>query len=94
MPTRRGVLMVAVLPSPSRNDAKPIPPPVLRLLCPGNAVLAAAEASAKPVVVIFLGADPAQVTRKGVYGAAYLAQAADMAVALATIRVTLLTPTV
>jgi succinyl-CoA synthetase alpha subunit len=46
-------------------------------------VLAAAEASAKPVVVIFLGADPASVTRKGVYGASYLAQAADMAVALA-----------
>src|SRR5215813_13940087 len=46
-------------------------------------VLAAAEASAKPVVVIFLGADPASVTRKGVYGAGYLAQAADMAVALA-----------
>jgi succinyl-CoA synthetase alpha subunit len=46
-------------------------------------VLAAAEASAKPVVVIFLGADPATVTRKGVYGASYLAQAADMAVALA-----------
>src|SRR5208283_3895237 len=46
-------------------------------------VLAAAEASAKPVVVIFLGADPATITRNGVYGAAYLAQAADMAVALA-----------
>ena len=46
-------------------------------------VLAAAEASAKPVVVIFLGADPAAVTRNGVYGAAYLAQAADMAAALA-----------
>jgi succinyl-CoA synthetase alpha subunit len=47
------------------------------------AVLGAAEASAKPVVVIFLGADPATITRNGVYGAAYLAQAADMAVALA-----------
>ena len=46
-------------------------------------VLAAAEASAKPVVVIFLGADPAAVTRNGVYGAANLAQAADMAAALA-----------
>ena len=46
-------------------------------------VLAAAEASAKPVVVIFLGADPASITRNGVHGAAYLAQAADMAVALA-----------
>lgn len=47
------------------------------------AVLAAAEASVKPVVVIFLGADPASITGNGVYGAAYLAQAADMAVALA-----------
>jgi FdrA protein len=47
------------------------------------AVLAAASASAKPVVAIFLGADPASITGKGVYGAAYLAQAADMAVALA-----------
>ena len=47
------------------------------------AVLDAAGASAKPVVVIFLGADPSAVTRDGVYGAAYLAQAADMAVALA-----------
>jgi hypothetical protein len=34
------------------------------------------------VVVIFLGADPAEISRKGVYGAEYLAQAADMAVAL------------
>ena len=47
------------------------------------AVLGAAEASAKPVVAIFLGADPASITQKGVHGAAYLAQAADMAVALA-----------
>src|SRR6185436_5696783 len=47
------------------------------------AVLAAASASAKPVVAIFLGADPASITGKGVYGAAYLSQAADMAVALA-----------
>ena len=46
-------------------------------------VLSAAEASDKPVVVIFLGADPASITRNGVYGAAYLAQAADMAVELA-----------
>jgi succinyl-CoA synthetase alpha subunit len=46
-------------------------------------VLAAAQASAKPVVVIFLGQDPATITRRGVFGAAYLAQAADMAVALA-----------
>lgn len=47
------------------------------------AVLAAAEACSKPVVAIFLGADPASITRNGVHGAAYLAQAADMAVALA-----------
>jgi FdrA protein len=47
------------------------------------AVLGAAEASAKPVVVIFLGAAPSTITRNGVYGAAYLAQAADMAAALA-----------
>ncbi|MBB3603041.1 succinyl-CoA synthetase alpha subunit [Mycolicibacterium sp. BK556] len=46
-------------------------------------VLAAARSSAKPVVVIFLGADPATITGDGVYGAAYLAQAADMAVQLA-----------
>lgn len=46
-------------------------------------VLAAARASAKPVVVIFLGADPASITGGGVYGAASLAQAADMAVELA-----------
>jgi succinyl-CoA synthetase alpha subunit len=48
-----------------------------------TAVLAAAEACSKPVVAIFLGADPASITRKRVYGAAYLAQAADMAVRLA-----------
>jgi FdrA protein len=47
------------------------------------AILDAAEASAKPVVIIFLGADPSAITRNGVHGAAYLAQAADMAVALA-----------
>ena len=47
------------------------------------AVLGAAEASAKPVVAIFLGADPDSITRNGVHGAAYLSQAADMAVALA-----------
>ncbi|MBI3216894.1 MAG: acyl-CoA synthetase FdrA [Mycobacterium sp.] len=46
-------------------------------------VLAAAQASSKPVVVIFLGADPASITRDGVYGAGYLAQAADMAAQLA-----------
>ena len=55
-------------------------------------VLGAAEASGKPVVVIFLGADPASVTRKGVYGASYLAQAADMAVALAKGNDTTATP--
>jgi succinyl-CoA synthetase alpha subunit len=47
------------------------------------AVLGAASSSAKPAVVIFLGADPASITSKNVYGAGYLAQAADMAVALA-----------
>ncbi|WP_396928108.1 acyl-CoA synthetase FdrA [Mycolicibacterium sp.] len=46
-------------------------------------VLAAAQDSDKPVVVIFLGADRASITRDGVYGAATLAQAADMAVELA-----------
>jgi succinyl-CoA synthetase alpha subunit len=46
-------------------------------------VLAAAQNSGKPIVVVFLGADPASITRDGVHGAAYLAQAADMAVALA-----------
>ena len=45
-------------------------------------VLSAAGACTKPVVVIFLGADPVGISRKGVYGAEYLAQAADMAVAL------------
>jgi succinyl-CoA synthetase alpha subunit len=47
------------------------------------AVLRAAKASAKPVVAIFLGADPDSISGKGVHGAAFLAQAADMAVALA-----------
>jgi len=46
-------------------------------------VLAAAEASVKPVVAIFLGADAASLTRRGVHGANYLAQAADIAVAVA-----------
>ncbi len=45
-------------------------------------VLAAAQASPKPVVAIFLGAETASITRNGVYGASTLAQAADMAVAL------------
>jgi succinyl-CoA synthetase alpha subunit len=47
-----------------------------------SAVLGAAEKSSKPVVAIFLGADPASITRNGVHGASYLAQASDMAVAL------------
>jgi len=47
------------------------------------AILGTAEACSKPVVVIFLGADAASITRNGVHGATYLAQAADMAVALA-----------
>lgn len=48
-----------------------------------KAVLAAAQDCTKPVVAIFLGADPATITRPGVHGAANLAQAADFAVALA-----------
>jgi FdrA protein len=47
-----------------------------------EAVLGSASKIDKPVVVIFLGADPATVERPGVYGAEYLAQAADLAVAL------------
>jgi succinyl-CoA synthetase alpha subunit len=46
-------------------------------------VLAAAKRSAKPVVVIFLGADPASIEGEGVYGTRTLAEAADMAVSLA-----------
>ena len=46
-------------------------------------VLAAATASGKPVVVIFLGADPASITRKNVFAAATLSHAAAMAAALA-----------
>jgi succinyl-CoA synthetase alpha subunit len=45
-------------------------------------VLSAAGRSAKPVVVIFLGADPASIEGEGVYGAHTLAEAADMAVSL------------
>ncbi len=45
-------------------------------------VLAAASASV-PVVVIFLGVDPASTTRKGVFGAATPAHAAAMGAALA-----------
>jgi hypothetical protein len=37
----------------------------------------------KPVVVIFLGVDPATITGQGVYGASTLAGAGDIAVALA-----------
>jgi FdrA protein len=48
-----------------------------------TAVLETAAACSKPVVVIFLGADAASITRNGIHGATYLAQAADMAVALA-----------
>jgi succinyl-CoA synthetase alpha subunit len=47
------------------------------------AVLATAEACSKPVVAIFLGADAASIKGNGIHGATYLAQAADMAVALA-----------
>jgi len=47
------------------------------------AVLRTAEACSKPVVAIFLGADAASITRNGIHGADHLAQAADMAVALA-----------
>jgi len=46
-------------------------------------ILSAAEASAKPVVAIFLGADADSITRNGVHDADYLVQAADMAVSLA-----------
>ncbi len=49
-------------------------------------VLAAAAASGKPVVVIFLGADPASITRKGVFAGTTLAHAAAMAAALANQR--------
>jgi FdrA protein len=45
-------------------------------------VLGRARGCAKPVVVIFLGADPAAVTGGNLYGAATLAAAADRAVAL------------
>jgi FdrA protein len=46
-------------------------------------VLELAEDSAKPVVVMFLGANPDTITRKGVHAAATLAEAADLAVGLA-----------
>jgi FdrA protein len=45
-------------------------------------VLTAAGTCSKPVVVIFLGADSAGISRRGVHGAEYLAQAAEIAVAL------------
>lgn len=44
-------------------------------------VLSAARKSGKPVVVNFLGADPATITCPGIEAAATLAQAAEMAVA-------------
>ncbi|GAA2359552.1 acyl-CoA synthetase FdrA [Dactylosporangium salmoneum] len=46
------------------------------------AVLAQARSIAKPVVVIFLGADPASISGDGVHGAHTLAGAADIAVDL------------
>ncbi len=46
-------------------------------------ILAKARASGKPVVVIFLGADPASLTGGNVYGARTLEDAARAAVALA-----------
>lgn len=49
-------------------------------------VLGAAAALAKPVVVVFLGAEPGQVQRDGVVAAGSLAQAADFAVDLAAGR--------
>lgn len=45
-------------------------------------ILEQASACGKPVVVNFLGADAANINRSGVFAAATLAQAADMAVAL------------
>jgi FdrA protein len=49
-------------------------------------VLDAARQATKPVVVNFLGADPASFSDAVVHGAATLAEAADMAVALASGR--------
>jgi succinyl-CoA synthetase alpha subunit len=54
-------------------------PPAARV---AEKVLDAAAATGKPVVVSFLGADPVDVERNGIYAAASLAEAADMAVAL------------
>jgi FdrA protein len=45
-------------------------------------VLAEAESMRTPLVIIFLGVDPASFTGDGVHGARTLAEAADMAVAL------------
>lgn len=45
-------------------------------------VLSAAKDSGKPVVVNFLGADPAEITGEGIYPAATLEEAAHSAVAL------------
>jgi succinyl-CoA synthetase alpha subunit len=47
------------------------------------AILRTARDIPKPVVVIFLGVDPATITADGVHGASSLAGAADIAVALA-----------
>jgi succinyl-CoA synthetase alpha subunit len=47
------------------------------------AILQMASDIPKPVAVIFLGVDPKTITRDGVHGAATLADAADIAVALA-----------
>lgn len=49
-------------------------------------MLGAAAAVDKPVVVIFLGADPAEVERPGIVAATTLAQAADLAVDIAAGR--------
>lgn len=46
-------------------------------------VLAEARALGKPVVVVFLGADPATFAGRSIVGATTLAEAADLAVALA-----------
>jgi succinyl-CoA synthetase alpha subunit len=47
------------------------------------AILQTARDISKPVAVIFLGVDPATITGEGVHGASTLAEAGDLAVALA-----------
>jgi succinyl-CoA synthetase alpha subunit len=79
---------ISMLSGLSALDADPATRVILLVSKPpapevASRVLAAAEASAKPVVVIFLGEDAASISRNGVHGANNLAQAADMAVALA-----------